>query len=315
MNQHQQMQTQTQVPPSAPVPAVAQAAQGVIESAAKAPEVYALWGASTPYDVVARATEVARVLSAVIDRQGLYVSIQSRKYVRVEGWTLLGTLVGVFPSTIWCRRLSDPDGWEARVEVRTLSGALVGASEAQCTRDEPVWRDRPSFALRSMAQTRATSKALRIPLGFVAALAGYDPTPAEEILEDVANVHHVSPAQSQVQAHAQTRAHAQNAPKPQQQQQHQHQRLVASAQEAARTAIASEAQLRRMWAAAKRLELSADEIKQIVAQRYGRDSVRQLSMAEASALIAELEAHAREDEAKQAEKVESVEKIEGKEGE
>ena len=32
-----------------------------------------------------------------------------------------------------------------------------------------------------MAQTRATSKALRQPLGFVITLAGFDPTPAEEM--------------------------------------------------------------------------------------------------------------------------------------
>ena len=32
-----------------------------------------------------------------------------------------------------------------------------------------------------MAQTRATSKALRQPLGFIVQLAGFDPTPAEEM--------------------------------------------------------------------------------------------------------------------------------------
>ena len=47
-------------------------------------------------------------------------------------------------------------------------------------RDEPNWRDKPDYALRSMSQTRATSKALRLPLGFVVALAGYEVTPAEE---------------------------------------------------------------------------------------------------------------------------------------
>ena len=42
-------------------------------------------------------------------------------------------------------------------------------------------KPRDDYALRSMAQTRATSKALRQPLGFVMSLAGFDPTPAEEM--------------------------------------------------------------------------------------------------------------------------------------
>ncbi len=36
-----------------------------------------------------------------------------------------------------------------------------------------------------MAQTRATSKAMRIPLSWVMVLAGYSPTPAEEMTEDM----------------------------------------------------------------------------------------------------------------------------------
>lgn len=43
--------------------------------------------------------------------------------------------------------------------------------------DEPV----PLFQLRSMAQTRAGSKALRNALAWVVVLAGYRPTPAEEL--------------------------------------------------------------------------------------------------------------------------------------
>jgi hypothetical protein len=41
----------------------------------------------------------------------------------------------------------------------------------------------PSFQLRSMAQTRAAAKALRNALAWVVVLAGYRPTPAEELPE------------------------------------------------------------------------------------------------------------------------------------
>jgi len=72
------------------------------------------------------------------------------------------------------------------VEARTLGGQVVGAAEAECLRDERNWSDRDDFALRSMAQTRATSKALRLPLGFVVTMAGYDATPLEEMSAEAA---------------------------------------------------------------------------------------------------------------------------------
>ena len=50
-------------------------------------------------------------------------------------------------------------------------------------RAERKWAKADDYAIRSMSQTRATSKALRLPLGFVMQLAGFDATPADEIPE------------------------------------------------------------------------------------------------------------------------------------
>lgn len=138
-----------------------------------------LFGTDDPQGVVDAASARAKVLANVIREKHLAVGINNREYVRVEGWTLLGTMLGVFPICVWSRRIDD--GWEARVEARTLNDRLVGAAEAQCDRSENTWKTRSDFALRSMAQTRATSKALRLPLGFIMALAGYETTPAEEM--------------------------------------------------------------------------------------------------------------------------------------
>lgn len=143
-----------------------------------------LFGESAPAAIVARASEVATALAAVVKARQLAVRISGREHVRVEGWTLLGTMLGVFPVCTWTRQVED--GFEARVEARTLAGQVVGAAESQCTRSEAKWRDRDAFALRSMAQTRATAKALCLPLGFVMSLAGYDATPAEEMPADEA---------------------------------------------------------------------------------------------------------------------------------
>jgi hypothetical protein len=138
-----------------------------------------LFRTADPYEIVANAAQTAQALAEVIKKQKLDVSIQGRRYVRVEGWTLLGSLVGVFPICTWTRQLEN--GWEARVEARTLAGALVGAAEAMCLRSERNWGDRDEHALRSMAQTRATSKALRQPLGFIVSMGGFEATPFEEM--------------------------------------------------------------------------------------------------------------------------------------
>lgn len=141
-----------------------------------------LFGTTEPVAIIEKATSVATALKNVIRSQGLISNISGKEYPKCEAWTLLGTMLGVFPVAVWTRKLED--GWEARVEARTQSGAVVGAAEAQCLRSERNWANRDDFALRSMAQTRATAKCLRMPLGFVMTLAGYQPTPAEEMVED-----------------------------------------------------------------------------------------------------------------------------------
>ena len=141
-----------------------------------------LYGTHEPSLIAHRAKEQAEVLAAVIRSQKLSKRLGGTKeHVYIEGWTFLGSMLGVFPVTVWTRRLDEGRGWEARVEARTLQGQIVGAAEAMCSAEEPNWKGKPDYALRSMAQTRATSKAMRMPLSFVMVLAGFEATPAEEI--------------------------------------------------------------------------------------------------------------------------------------
>ena len=74
----------------------------------------------------------ANALASVVKANKLTVTIQGREHVLVEGWTLLGSMLGVFPVTVWSRQLDD--GWEARVEARTLDGRVVGAAESDIAR-------------------------------------------------------------------------------------------------------------------------------------------------------------------------------------
>lgn len=143
-----------------------------------------LFRTDDPVEVVEQATRVADALKAVLQRQGMIARISGKEHVQVEGWQTLGSMLGVVPVVVWTRRVTDPNGWEAKVEARTLDGRVVGAGEAQCDRAEKRWKDADEYAIRSMAQTRATSKALAAPLRFIVKLAGFSGTPAEEMPED-----------------------------------------------------------------------------------------------------------------------------------
>lgn len=140
-----------------------------------------LFNTDDPVEVVERAARVADSLRDVIANRGLFTNIQGKSHVQVEGWQLLGSMLGV---TAVCVETEEVDGgWKATVEARTLDGRVIGRADALCTKHEKrgPWKNADDYARLSMAQTRATSKALKGPLGFVISLAGYATTPAEEM--------------------------------------------------------------------------------------------------------------------------------------
>lgn len=154
------------------------------------PDVYerpapiTLFGTSDPRVALERMADVAAALVDVIDTQKLYVVISGKKYVKVEGWTTLGAMLGIVPIVTGTRPNDTGDGIVAMVEARTLDGRVVGAAEGECSRVESKWKGSDPYAIRSMAQTRAISRALRAPLGQIFVLAGYEATPAEEMPAD-----------------------------------------------------------------------------------------------------------------------------------
>ncbi len=140
-----------------------------------------LFGTSDPRLALERMSELADALVDVVKQKRLSTRIQGSDHLSVEAWQTLGGLVGVFASIVWTKPNETGDGYVARAEARTLRDELVGAAEAECSRAETNWQDRYPYALRSMAQTRAISRALRAPLAQIAVLAGYEATAAEEM--------------------------------------------------------------------------------------------------------------------------------------
>lgn len=134
-----------------------------------------------PEKMIERATAIAKILGRMILDRKLYTEIKGKKFVRVEGWSTLGAMLGVLPREVEVKKLED--GYEATVElIRAGDGLGIGRGSAICLRSEKRWASADEYAVRSMAITRATGKAFRLGLSWIIKLAGdYEPTPAEEM--------------------------------------------------------------------------------------------------------------------------------------
>jgi hypothetical protein len=140
-----------------------------------------LFGTTDPRLALERMSDLATVLVDVVKDRKLSARINGKDFLTAEAWTTLGGMVGIVPVVTWTRPNESGDGYVARVEARTLDGRVVGAAECECSRVEKRWKDRDPFALRSMASTRAVSRALRAPLGMIVVLAGYEPASSDEM--------------------------------------------------------------------------------------------------------------------------------------
>lgn len=144
-----------------------------------------IFGTDDPEQVIEKAVKIANALKKVIVQQGFAKKLQgkggketAKEWVFIEGWQTLGAMMDCFPQTVWVK--NDGNEYEARVEI-VRRGQVVGAAQALCTRSEWKWKSSDPYALESMAITRATSKAFRLAVGFVMAIAGYETTPGEEM--------------------------------------------------------------------------------------------------------------------------------------
>ena len=147
----------------------------------------------TPKEQIEQASEMSRLLKDIVTKAGLSRKLGGTKeHLDYEAWATIARWHHCTPSTEWTRPIKNGDeiiGWEARVNVLDDQGRVIGSSEGMCMADEKNWNGKPSYALRSMAQTRTAGKALRSLFAHVAVLAGYSPTPAEE-MDGVDNRNH-----------------------------------------------------------------------------------------------------------------------------
>lgn len=157
-----------------------------------------------PALVLAEAKKAADALQEIIRGKKNPVKFNGEQYIEFEDWQVLGKFYGITVKVASTTpvEFGEVRGYEARaVALDTRTGIEISAADAMCLNDEDKWSSRtkyqwndekkikekvgdvavPMFQLRSMAQTRACAKAFRNVLAWVVVLAGYKPTPAEEM--------------------------------------------------------------------------------------------------------------------------------------
>jgi len=136
-----------------------------------------------PAQMVDSVAIMANVLKDVIEKQKMFQLFNGKKYVTVDGWCTLGSMLSILPAEKEVHAIDN--GWYAKVDlINKANGLVVGSASAICTRSERNWEKREEYAIRSMSITRATGKAYRLAFSWIMNMAGYQSTPAEEMSDE-----------------------------------------------------------------------------------------------------------------------------------
>ena len=140
--------------------------------------------ARPPEVVLREAQEAARALAEVIAGKKRKLILNGEQYLEFEDWATVGRFYGVTAKAVgveWVDLGEHGTGFHAKAQAVNGAGQVISAAEAWCLDSEPSWAHKPIYQLASMAQTRAAAKALRMVLSWVVVLAGFRPTPVEEM--------------------------------------------------------------------------------------------------------------------------------------
>ena len=147
------------------------------------------------------ATEMQRFCKEM----NLTTEIQGKQYPNVEAWQYLGVNLGIMHRIVSVENTSTyelktvkfytKNGGSQTKEITCFSavakcelfnmhtGQIVGYGEAMCSNIEDKKIGFDEFAVFSIAQTRAISKAYRLSFGWIMKASGFEATPAEEMYE------------------------------------------------------------------------------------------------------------------------------------
>ncbi len=151
----------------------------------KTGEVIEIGLQKTPDEIMVDASSAARALENLIQsNKRKPMEFNGKRYLEYPHWQTIAKFYHTSAATgeALFVDVAGVTGFRAKAQVLDeKTGMVVGYAEAYCMKDEPNWKHKPLFQLASMAQTRAASKALSNKYRYVAIVAGYEPTPGEEI--------------------------------------------------------------------------------------------------------------------------------------
>ena len=151
-------------------------------------------------ETLANAAALAEEVARIVRDNGLSMRFANnpREYVRVEGWLTISRVNNEQPHAKIESVTRDPESGNELIHARAWltdsRDTVVSLADGYCSTEERSWRDKPFYARASMAQTRALAKAMRLRHAWVMVMAGYAPTPAEEMSEEL--FEHPEPAES-----------------------------------------------------------------------------------------------------------------------
>jgi len=141
-----------------------------------------------PKELIDHAKVAATELFKIVDKQKLYVDINDKRHLMAEAWQTIVALDNASLVTEWCEPVLDSQGetiaYRAKVNV-IKDGEVKASGIMPCGMDEFPTRGQQGYAKHraamSSAQTWAGAKAARGKYAWVAVLAGYEPTPENEM--------------------------------------------------------------------------------------------------------------------------------------
>jgi hypothetical protein len=144
----------------------------------KTPQILSIM--ESPEKAVVIFNDIKKNFRDMLIDNGEIIKIHNNEYVKYEGWSTIALVMGIMPEVTEMTRLEN--GYQAKAVAKLIkTGNILGAGFGICSKDENNWKDKPDYAISSMAQTRACGKALKTILSGVIQHMGFEATPAEEI--------------------------------------------------------------------------------------------------------------------------------------
>ena len=127
---------------------------------------------------------LAQELERFINENKLFSLISGKRFVNVEAWQYAGNRLGLSARVVEAINESSEThtAYFCTCEiVHVESGTIVGKGHGVCENSEQGKKFYGRYAILGMAESRSVSRAYRNTIAFLIRLAGFEPTPAEEM--------------------------------------------------------------------------------------------------------------------------------------